>query len=119
PKPPVCRRLPLGAQLTCRMLTIATLRFPMPRFWRTRPVLETRAQAGDSIVLKWGEMTRPFYFRKGSSDEGVIDQIFAKRQYDLRRLRRAQELYAFARNRQTATGKRPLVVDAGANIGAS
>jgi FkbM family methyltransferase len=57
-----------------------------------------------------------FYFRRQSSDEAVIKHVLMEQQYDLRRLRRASELLAFAQRRE-ASGLRPLVVDA--NIGAS
>jgi FkbM family methyltransferase len=68
-------------------------------------------------------VTRQIYFRPNTSDEPVIDQILSKSQYDLRRLQRAghsrePELMRFVQ-RGIAGGKRPLVIDAGANIGAS
>lgn len=62
--------------------------------------------------------TREFHYRANSSDEHVIRDIFQGRQYDVRGLRRAQELFGFL-ERQALTGRRPLIVDAGANIGAS
>src|SRR5262245_9698285 len=63
---------------------------------------------------------RTFFFRKGSSDEDVIQQAFTQRHYDLSWLSpsRHAELMTFVEKR-AADGARPLVVDAGANIGAS
>ena len=61
---------------------------------------------------------RPLHYRPGSSDEGVIRQIFANREYDLARLRRHEEIGRFFRD-QFTQGRRPLIIDAGANIGAS
>jgi FkbM family methyltransferase len=61
---------------------------------------------------------RPFWYRPNTSDEGVIQQIFQNKDYDLGRLRRGGELIAFWRA-QAARGLRPLIVDAGANIGAA
>jgi FkbM family methyltransferase len=61
---------------------------------------------------------RAFYYRANSSDQNVIRDIFQARQYDVRRLSRAQELFGLL-ERQASAGRRPLIVDAGANIGAS
>jgi FkbM family methyltransferase len=73
-----------------------------------------------SIPIERGGTKRQFYFRAKSSDENVIDAIFVKRQYDMfRGLPRVRELLTHANNIQQSTGKKPLVVDAGANIGAS
>jgi FkbM family methyltransferase len=58
------------------------------------------------------------FFRPASSDGRVIEQIFHDNCYDLARLQRFGHLMEFlARSRKS--GKRPLIVDAGANIGAS
>ncbi len=69
-------------------------------------------------MLQIGSFTREFYFRPDSSDTGAILQIFNDNAYDLRKLRRFTELMDFARYKMAA-GKRPLIIDAGANIGAS
>jgi FkbM family methyltransferase len=61
---------------------------------------------------------RPFYYRPGTSDESVIRQILLQLDYDVSRLSRAADLHA-AYNRILATGHVPLIIDAGANIGAS
>jgi FkbM family methyltransferase len=63
-----------------------------------------------------GGAPRKFWFRPGTTDEIVMNEIFAARQYGLGRLKRAGELKQFV-ERQNATNKAPLVVDAGANIG--
>ena len=71
-----------------------------------------------SSELKVGTATRQLYFRDHRSDEVVIKQVLVEQQYDLGRLKRARELLDFIQ-REEATGLRPLIVDAGANIGAS
>jgi FkbM family methyltransferase len=69
-----------------------------------------------SIEIEVRGSPRPFYFRKGSSDERAIQSVFVDREYDLRQFKRNDELTDYLK-RQEATGLRPLVVDAGANIG--
>jgi len=71
-----------------------------------------------TLNLTLGSANRPFSFRPGTSDEGVIDQIFKQGDYNLGRLRRSPELSAFY-NKIAASSKSSLIVDAGANIGAS
>lgn len=71
-----------------------------------------------TLNLALGSANRPFSFRPGTSDEGVIDQIFKQGDYNLGRLRRSPELSAFY-NKIAASSKSPLIIDAGANIGAS
>lgn len=62
---------------------------------------------------------RAFFYRKDTSDEGVIKQAFVEKEYDLGWLHyRHAELMDFVR-RRSAGGDRPLIVDAGANIGAT
>ncbi len=71
-----------------------------------------------SIFLERGKQRREFFFRPGTSDERVIQQIFNTQTYSLSRLARNQELLDFRETLRQA-GRRPLIVDAGANIGAS
>lgn len=61
---------------------------------------------------------RKFFFRAKTTDEMVIHKIFRNQQYELGGLRRSSELKSFLARRRD-TGKSPLVIDAGANIGAS
>ncbi len=61
---------------------------------------------------------REFYHRGSKADIGVVDQIFRGQDYSLKRLRRGDELNAKFQALQLG-GKKPLIVDAGANIGAS
>ena len=65
-----------------------------------------------------GSVQRTLYFRAQTSDEPTLKQIFADQDYDLSRLRRFPEIIKFAKNKE-ATGLHPLIIDAGANIGAS
>jgi FkbM family methyltransferase len=64
--------------------------------------------------------SRPFFFRKGSSDEEVIQQTFTHKHHDLSWVSpsRHAELMTYVKSR-VADGARPLIVDAGANTGAS
>jgi FkbM family methyltransferase len=72
-----------------------------------------------SLQLQFSNgVMRHFYFRTKSCDELLIKQIFGETKYGLKQLRRSSELAGFL-HAQCAVGKRPLVVDAGANIGAS
>ncbi len=71
-----------------------------------------------STILTLGTETRAFLYRAGTSDEGVLGQIFRTVDYDLSRLRRMVDLTSYLA-RGAASGLRPLVIDAGANIGAS
>jgi FkbM family methyltransferase len=81
--------------------------------WSTRDLTSY-----SSTPFSFGIGTRELYFREQTSDETVIKQVLMQQQYDLRRLRRAPELLSFVQ-RQQERGLRPLVIDAGANIGAS
>jgi FkbM family methyltransferase len=71
-----------------------------------------------SIELNANGQARPFHYRTGGSDERVIQEVLRGREYDFARLRRGPELNALY-GRLAQSGKAPLVVDAGANIGAS
>jgi len=59
-----------------------------------------------------------FVYRPNTTDAGMMWQVFHNQDYDIRRLRRGEELLAYWRAR-TELGERPLIVDAGANIGAA
>jgi len=72
-----------------------------------------------SIDIAYGSGgQRKFFFRDKTTDERVLHEAFRNQQYELGRLRRSSELKDFLA-RQKKTGKSPLVIDAGANIGAS
>jgi FkbM family methyltransferase len=70
------------------------------------------------LNLTLGTSTRAFEFRPGTSDEGVIENILKRSEYNFGRLPRGPHLNEFYRS-AVASGKTPLIVDAGANIGAS
>jgi FkbM family methyltransferase len=61
---------------------------------------------------------RTFRHRGTPADLGVISQIFQAHDYSLKPLQRGGELLALY-ERIAAAGKAPLILDAGANIGAS
>jgi FkbM family methyltransferase len=71
-----------------------------------------------SIELNANGQARPFHYRPGGSDERVVQEVLRGREYDFARLRRGPELNALY-GRLAASGRAPLIVDAGANIGAS
>jgi FkbM family methyltransferase len=71
-----------------------------------------------SLTLTAGPASRPFVYRPGGSDEPVIQSIFQAGAYELRDRERGNGLRAYGAT-QRALGKTPLIVDAGANIGAS
>lgn len=58
------------------------------------------------------------FYREGTSDCKVIEQIWRHKNYDLRQLQRAKDIIEWYKA-ILIQGKRPLIVDAGANIGAS
>ena len=61
---------------------------------------------------------RKFFYRKIEADLGVVRQIFVNKDYSLDRLRRQNDLKKFYSN-LILNNKIPLIIDAGANIGAS
>ena len=61
---------------------------------------------------------RHFDYRQGTTDERVVADVFHAGFYDLKRLQRYPEITALI-SRNFELHKRPLVIDAGANIGAA
>jgi FkbM family methyltransferase len=61
---------------------------------------------------------RPFLHRGTRADLGVIQQMFESQDYSFERLRRGPELTALYKT-IAGTRRQPLILDAGANIGAS
>ena len=70
----------------------------------------------DRVTVQTPEGARALYFRSGTSDERVIRQIFCDGEYSLERLSRWSSLREFLL-RLHCRGRRPLIIDAGANIG--
>ena len=64
----------------------------------------------------FGERKRRLYYRPQSTDERVIKQVFVDQHYNLDRIARCGELMEFVKRREAA-GRKPLIIDAGANIG--
>src|SRR5262245_51741789 len=62
--------------------------------------------------------TRAFHHRGSRADQGAIQQVLVNGDYSLRRLARGGELFGIYHD-IAAAGKAPLIIDAGANIGAS
>ena len=71
-----------------------------------------------NVVIETPDETRKLYCRSGTSDPDVIWSVFDRHDYDLARLRRFAELHDWLQSRQRS-GRRALIIDAGANIGAS
>ncbi|OGA37757.1 MAG: hypothetical protein A3G24_03585 [Betaproteobacteria bacterium RIFCSPLOWO2_12_FULL_62_13] len=65
-----------------------------------------------------GRGSRPFHHRGTRADLGVIRQIFEAEDYAIERFPRGPEIRA-AYDNVVSMGRTPLIVDAGANIGAS
>lgn len=63
-------------------------------------------------------LVRSFEHRGSQADLGVFEQIFVAQDYSFGRLRRGPELVQRYEG-MLASGKTPIIVDAGANIGAS
>lgn len=72
----------------------------------------------DLMKSRIGAEDREFYIRSESTDAQVISQIFRDLVFDLSKLSRFRDLQNFL-TKARATGKRPLIIDAGANIGAA
>ncbi|WP_195822446.1 FkbM family methyltransferase [Roseobacter sp. MH60115] len=70
------------------------------------------------MKLRTGEATRDVYLRNDSSDTMLVGDIFVDKALHLSRTHRASELVDWL-DRCRATPRRPLIVDAGANIGLS
>lgn len=77
-----------------------------------------RANRLASMTIETPTRRHEMHYRPGTSDEDVIWQIFSRRDYDLAMLKRFGEIHAFVEH-QHHCGLRPLIVDAGANIGIS
>ncbi len=71
-----------------------------------------------SLTVESPARRHNLYYRADTSDEDVIRQIFAGGEYDLAMLRRFAEIRDFVERRHRV-GLRPLIIDAGANIGIS
>jgi len=73
----------------------------------------------ESMQIKIGEKNHHFHYRSTSNgDRGVIKQIFSDQDYNMSSWHQGQSLHDYYRS-CLRDGKTPLIVDAGANIGAS
>lgn len=72
----------------------------------------------NSVNISIGAMKRQFFRRENTSDQNVFDQIFYNHDYNITRLDRGKEIIGHY-NKILTSGKQPLIVDAGANIGAA
>jgi FkbM family methyltransferase len=71
-----------------------------------------------SLPVSGPKGNRMLYYRDGTSDYVCLEQVFKHMHYSMEHFRRHAKLLEFVRLR-SESGKRPLIIDAGANIGAS
>jgi FkbM family methyltransferase len=88
--------------------------FPQRNFWQNH----RREGHLSHCSLEAAGRARRFYFRNQTTDEAVIRQIFYGRHYDFTRLARCADIQALL-EKEHGRGRQPLILDAGANIGAS
>jgi FkbM family methyltransferase len=84
---------------------------------------ETNGPSGGGLQSVWvsgraGGRQREFFHRGTRADTGVIQQILVNQDYSFERLRRGAELQSLY-EQSIRDGLSPLILDAGANIGAS
>jgi FkbM family methyltransferase len=70
----------------------------------------------ESLTISYRQSVREIFVRPNTSDTEVVGQIFVDKAFDISRLKRIGELKAFL-SKARQSGKRPLIIDAGANIG--
>lgn len=70
------------------------------------------------VTIQCGARYHDIFIRPQSSDRFVLGQIFFDKSYDISKLKRFDDLRRFYFN-ILDSGKKPFVIDAGANIGAS
>jgi FkbM family methyltransferase len=99
-----------------RKLSRHSFRNPIAHPTESRIII--RIMKVDLVKLRIGDKDREFYVRPQSSDTAVVDQIFVDLPFNISKLLRFPDLEEFL-NTARATGKRPLIVDGGANIGAT
>lgn len=85
---------------------------------RLRRFRHATADGLGQMTVRTPTRAQTVHYRFGTSDEDVIWQIFGGGDYDLTRLRRFNDIRRFVDQRHAA-GQRPLIIDAGANIGIS
>ncbi len=71
-----------------------------------------------SGTIHFGDIDRTVYFREGTTDGYVFDEVFRKGAYNLSGIARWPEILAHL-EREQAAAREALVIDAGANIGAT
>jgi len=81
-------------------------------------VTVTTAKSAAALQKIMINQTVEFHFRDTQADRGVITQIFQNQDYNTQRLRRHADIMQHYQE-MLAAGDRPLIIDCGANIGAS
>ncbi|WP_178130886.1 FkbM family methyltransferase [Reyranella sp. CPCC 100927] len=85
---------------------------------RLRRYFHTAPDGLGQMTVRTPTRSQTVHYRFGTSDEDVIWQIFGGGDYDLTRLRRFDDIRRYVDARHAA-GQRPVIIDAGANIGIS
>jgi FkbM family methyltransferase len=103
-----------------RLVRSKLLRERNPECRLVKRIRRYRTGAGGlaRMTIRTPVRTHELCYRPDTSDEHVIWQIFGRGDYDLAMLQRFAEIRALVERRHR-TGLRPLIIDAGANIGAS
>ena len=83
------------------------------RFIRINPFAKGKIVFFDKKNIKFFSLSS-----RGEGDSSVLDTIFSKYGYNLEGMQRSKDIYAKYSNILTL-GKRPLIIDCGANIGAA
>jgi FkbM family methyltransferase len=76
------------------------------------------SEALQTALVQLDNVPWEIHYRAGPSDEGTLKQIFQLGHYQLGKLSRFPELVGLVQARQNQ-GRRPLIIDGGANIGAA
>ncbi len=93
--------------------TIRDLLSKKTRFIRINPFSKGKIVFFDKKKAKFFSL-----FSRGEGDSSVLDAIFPKYCYSLEGMLRSEDIYSHYRS-IVSLGKRPLIIDCGANIGAS
>jgi len=93
--------------------TIRDLQSSKARFVRINPFAKGKVTFFDKKNMKFFSL-----FSRGEGDSSVLDTIFSKYCYSLEGMSRSEDIYA-RYNSILKLGKRPLIIDCGANIGAA
>ncbi|ESR25504.1 FkbM family methyltransferase [Lutibaculum baratangense] len=84
--------------------------------WAELPLQPAASRGGKSATIRLHALPHPIHYRPGTSDVSILNQVFGRREYEIRWREYARRLDAHYRA-LVDQGKEPVIVDAGANIG--